>query len=307
MLCSSVSNATWIQKFQNLFSGNICNKYQAVNQADSAGGSCQRDDLSAEQYTQEKQKITDHLKVDAKNRFQIERNTVLQSGCSLWFEMRKMRVTASYFGRILNVRSSSSYRNIVKSILYGSFSSKYTDYGIVNEPNAIRQMMKQENVVIVKCGLFIHKEYPCLAASPDGLIDHNGMVEIKCPWSAADMTVTEGIEAGKITVWKKTNKNDPNEMPVLNVNHAYFYQVQGQLEIGEKDYCLFGVWTPKEMRVEKIYRDREFFKNKMRNKLLAFYVNSLLPEIVDSRAARNMALRDCTSMYTENVYDLFGN
>lgn len=279
---------------------------QDANNA-SSSRSCQRNDLTAEQYTQEKQKIVINLKLDAENRFQIERDTVLQSGCALWFEMRKMRVTASYFGRILNVRSSSSYKNIANAILYGSFRSKYTDYGTANESNAIGQMMTQQKVEIVKCGLFIHKKYPCLAASPDGLIDHNGMVEIKCPWSAADMTVTEGIATGKINVWKKTNKNDPNEMPVLNVNHAYYYQVQGQLEIAEKDYCLFGVWTPKELRVEKIYRDKDFFKKKMLKKLLTFYLNCLLPEIIDSGASRNMVLRDDQSVASKHVHDLFNN
>jgi len=32
------------------------------------------------------------------------------------------------------------------------------------------------------CGLFIDTENPCLGASPDGLIDEDGLVEIKMPF-----------------------------------------------------------------------------------------------------------------------------
>jgi len=33
-----------------------------------------------------------------------------------------------------------------------------------------------------------------IRATPDGLIDEDGLVEIKCPHSAADLTPEEGIE-----------------------------------------------------------------------------------------------------------------
>ena len=40
-----------------------------------------------------------------------------------------------------------------------------------------------EGTVVKECGLFIHPEHNFLAASPDGLIGDNCVLEIKCPYS----------------------------------------------------------------------------------------------------------------------------
>lgn len=47
-------------------------------------------------------------------------------------------------------------------------------------------------------GLFIDPEFQFLAASPDGLIDTDALIEIKCPSSISRMTATEAIENGII-------------------------------------------------------------------------------------------------------------
>jgi hypothetical protein len=60
--------------------------------------------------------------------------------------------------------------------------------------------------------------------------------------------------------------------------------------------CLFAVWTgEKEMlMVEKILRDDNFWKNKMIGKLTAFYMEHILPELIDPRQTRTMPLRQPT-------------
>ena len=70
---------------------------------------------------------------------------------------------------------------------------------------------------ILLCGLFIDKEKPYLCTTPDGLIDDDGIVEVKCPYSAREMSPEEGIR-------KK---------------HQYYFQVQGQLHITKRKYCIF--------------------------------------------------------------------
>jgi len=50
------------------------------------------------------------------------------------------------------------------------------------------------NKEIKPCGLFIDTENSYLGASPDGLIDENGLVEIKCPLSAENLTAEEAIQ-----------------------------------------------------------------------------------------------------------------
>ncbi|KAL0116395.1 hypothetical protein PUN28_009783 [Cardiocondyla obscurior] len=45
----------------------------------------------------------------------------------------------------------------------------------------IKELAVKLNKKIKLCRLFIDNENPCLSASPDGLIDEDGIVKIKCP------------------------------------------------------------------------------------------------------------------------------
>ena len=62
-------------------------------------------------------------------------------------------------------------------------------------------------------------------------------------------------------------------------NNAYYYQVQGQLEICDRLYCDFVCWTPKSIHIERIYRNTGFW-GKMKPKLEAFFVRVILPRVL---------------------------
>lgn len=103
----------------------------------------------------------------------------------LKYRQRKIRLTASNFGKICNKKDKTDPRNILKSILYpGNLNSKEIDYGKSNEPVARKLYESKTNLVVETTGLFIHKLYPWLGCSPDGLVDDMdlgpGLVEIKC-------------------------------------------------------------------------------------------------------------------------------
>lgn len=67
-------------------------------------------------------------------------------------------------------------------------------YGCEKEEIARKELAQELNKEIKPCGLFIDTENPCLGASPDGLIDESGLVEIKCPLSAENLTAEKAIE-----------------------------------------------------------------------------------------------------------------
>lgn len=67
-------------------------------------------------------------------------------------------------------------------------------YGRDNEEKARKEVAIKLKKEIKTCGLFIDEENPCLGASPDGLIDENGLIEIKCPISAEHLTAEEAIQ-----------------------------------------------------------------------------------------------------------------
>jgi hypothetical protein len=146
------------------------------------------------------------------------------------------------------------------------------------------------SIRVKPCGLFIDSEFPFLAATPDGLIGEDGITEIKCPSSCINMTPDEAIFSRKVTFWSL----DKTKKSILGVNkkHSYYYQVQGQLRVTKRQYCLFALWTPQGMKIERIERDDGFWKDNMEEKLHSFYHNCLLPEIIDPRHTRSMPIRN---------------
>jgi len=62
------------------------------------------------------------LKLTSKEIHALERRTVDQSSSDEWRRQRKMRLTASNFGKIAKLRATTSRANTVKYILYELFS-----------------------------------------------------------------------------------------------------------------------------------------------------------------------------------------
>lgn len=93
------------------------------------------------------------------------------------------------------------------------------------------------------------------------------------------MHIREAIGQNKI---KFAKINEKGEF-VLKKSHNYYYQIQGQLHISNKDNCYFICWTPIDMEVEIIYKDDSFWDNEMSNKLEEFYFNYFLNVIIKER------------------------
>ncbi|KAF0755357.1 YqaJ domain-containing protein [Aphis craccivora] len=99
-----------------------------------------------------------------------------------WNEVRRKLLTASNFGRIISRTPSRVFYTVV---------AKKELENILNKP--IRDYR----------------------ATPDGLLDNDGLVEIKCPYSAANMTPDEGILNKKIDFWS-INKDGSIGIPLSN-------------------------------------------------------------------------------------------
>ena len=123
----------------------------------------------------------------------------------------------------------------------------------------------------------------------DGLVNENATVEINCPSSAQDLTPDEAIKKRKFTFWA-VNKN--GEVGEINKNHNFYYQIQGQLRVTNREFCFFTLWTPKGIKIAEVVRDNTFWEEKMFPKLKRFYMDCLLPEIIDPRHNRSMPIRN---------------
>ncbi|CAD6216054.1 GSCOCG00011258001-RA-CDS, partial [Cotesia congregata] len=95
-------------------------------------------------------------------------------------------------------------------------------YAEENEKKAIEELEKKIKKKIIPCGLFIDKDIEFLGASPDGLIDTDGIIEIKCFASANNLTPNDAIKSIRHygSIFKKSNINE------MSTTHKYYYQVQ---------------------------------------------------------------------------------
>lgn len=109
-------------------------------------------------------------------------------------------------------------------------------------------------------------------------------MEVKCPYSIheANTSIKLAVEKKKYTSLEIHEKNMR-----LKRNHDYFFQIQGQLNITGRSRCHFLVYvTDSNYFVETIEKDETLWKQKMLPKLLDFYNNCILEEIVRKRMSR---------------------
>lgn len=220
-------------------------------------------------------------------REEIEEKTRGQSDKELWHEKRRKLLTASKFGEICHARDTTSCASKVMNILYPpELDLPQFKYGLEMEAVAIKQLEKKLKIKVEPSGLLIDCEKPYLAASLDGKIDDDGIVEIKAPSSVQNLTPMEAIRQNA-QIKRIFTKNCRG----MNPKHNYYYQVQGQLHISKRKYCYFVLYTKKGIKYVKEEYNEQFWKS-IEPKLTRFYMECMLPEIVDSRIRRNMDIKE---------------
>ena len=124
---------------------------------------------------------------------------------------------------------------------------------------------------IMNCGLFVYPLYPYLAATPDGLINSDSIVEIKCPFLGRNFQV----KPGKFFPFLEESSGQVSLKP----SHNYYYQIQGQLGISQRKFCYFVVYTHVDLFVQKIPFNSSFFSTELLPKLSKFYNEVYCPLI----------------------------
>ncbi|KAL1425462.1 hypothetical protein MTO96_003539 [Rhipicephalus appendiculatus] len=246
---------------------------------------CQKPDMSAAIFSANTERQLKDLQVDEGQQASIEEETRGQASSHEWHEQRRLRLTAYNFHAVCTRKDSTPCDALVKRLLYRkSFSTFATEHGKQHERVALQLYATEKGTVVHPCGLFVDLKDGYLAASPDGLVGTGRIVEVKCPLKYKEQ---EPLEAARNFSEKKRRDG----APLLSRSHSYFYQVQGQLHITRRIICDFVVYTTKGIHVQEVRRDDAFWRTKVEPFLLRFYKDCVLPEIVDSRLARSMAVR----------------
>lgn len=77
----------------------------------------------------------------------------------------------------------------------------------------------------------------------------SGIIEIKCPYTARDMTIDESFSHSNFSLHETDGEIS------LKMSHAFFFQVQGQFINTGVNFCDFLVFTRKEIHIERIHPD----------------------------------------------------
>ncbi|GLV43792.1 hypothetical protein CBL_12319 [Carabus blaptoides fortunei] len=232
--------------------------------------------------TEEKQRVLEELQVTQEDRDKIAQETVGQFDNELYKKARADRLTASKFGEVVKRRPTTSPEALVKRILsQDHINVPSINYGKENESVAIRLFEAGMNIPVQRTGLHIDVVNPYLAASPDGLIGDDSVIEVTCckkandnGWNLLDITKDKAL------CLELTKENEIK----LKKNHNIYYQIQGQLNITNRKMCYFVVFINEstELHIERIERDSDLWTNEMLPKLKDFYMSNVLPEILIS-------------------------
>lgn len=147
-----------------------------------------------------------------------------------------------------------------------TISTPATVHGIQMEKVALKKFENDFEMHVVDVGLCIDIERPYLAASPDGLIAENFVLEIKCPFSGKDSK----IEAGKFFPFLTKEKK-------LKTCHKYYAQIQGQMYVTKRKRCYFVVYTLLDMLVINVNYDKLFVESVLLPRLDDFYKTHFRP------------------------------
>ena len=177
-----------------------------------------------------------------------------------WFDQRLGMITASNVGAILGIDPYRSADDVMRQMVRAwhhaepEFTGNVaTEWGIFNEETA-RGQFAMKHKPVQECGSFTSAHYSWLGASPDGLIDDDGVLEIKCPF---------GLR----------NEVKPIFKPLSEQPH-YYAQVQIQLLATGRTTAYFYQWTPYGDYLQIVHIDDAWLRENI-PKLQLFYLKYL--------------------------------
>jgi putative phage-type endonuclease len=179
----------------------------------------------------------------------------IEQGSEEWFKARLGKVTASGVADILaktKTGASASRSNyLIKLAIQrttGQIEEGYTNdamqWGKDNEAQARVAYEIASNCFVDQIAFVEHPTIKWFGASPDGLVNDNGLVEIKCPNSA--------------THWEYFKAKAPPR--------KYYIQMQAQMACTNREWCDFVSFDPRmpersRLLIVRVCRSNDFISD----------------------------------------------
>jgi len=183
-----------------------------------------------------------------------------EQGTDEWFAARLGKVTASRAADVMTKKGSAARANLSAQLVLErltntkgeSFSSAAMQWGVDQEPFARAAYEAHSGVWVDTVGFVQHPTIERAGASPDGLVGHDGLVEIKCPNTA---TMIDTLLTGKV----------PGN---------YATQMQMQMACTGRAWCDYAVFDSRmpvkaQLFVKRVQRDQKFIDD-LNKEIIAF-------------------------------------
>ncbi|KAA0036472.1 DNA-directed RNA polymerase subunit beta' [Cucumis melo var. makuwa] len=191
------------------------------------------------------------LQFETGNHYSVLQSSSFQHWFKNWQELRKHKLTASTFAGAIGFwprRRAQLWLEKLGAIepFCGNLATCWSN---MKEEEALERykLITGNSVLFPEFQVYgkANSEDDWLAASPDGAIDKmvyglpsRGVLEIKCPFFNGDMR---------------------NASPWSQVPRYCIPQAQGLMEIMDRDWMDFYVWTPNGSSLFRLYRDPEYW------------------------------------------------
>ena len=173
----------------------------------------------------------------------------IEQGSDAWRQIRLGRVTASRVDDVVaktktgwGASRANYMAELIAERLTGSPAQQYTNaamqWGTDKEPEARAAYSFHADAVVIQVGFVPHPRIDMAGASPDGLVNDDGLLEVKCPNTATHIDTLLG---GKVP-------------------EKYVLQMQFQMACTGREWCDFVSYDPRmpeEMRlfIKRVERD----------------------------------------------------
>lgn len=164
-----------------------------------------------------------------------------------WHEARIGKVTGSVVGAILGLDPYRQQEDVLRAMVRAAHGAEpeftgnvATEYGTFHEEGARAEYEIITGRTVDQCGFYV-AEGQWLGASPDGLVQPNGLVEIKCPYSLR-------------------KESEPKFRTAAEQMH-YYAQMQIQMYCTNRDWTDFFQWAPNGHALERVQRNDDWLES----------------------------------------------
>ena len=184
-----------------------------------------------------------------------------------WHEKRKGRITGSRVGAILGMSPWQKPADVLRAMVreYHGAETEFTgnpatDHGNNNEQRALLAFMRESGLQVEQCGFFPYGEL--MGASPDGLTDDGGVLELKVPFGLRN---EQDAKFKPLSEQMHYSCQVQMEMLAAGRSHAYFAQY-----VAPKGDPLSHDYVPEQMKIERAEADPEWLDRNL-PAISAFY------------------------------------